>query len=232
MDGGSAAMIRHLARAAAQMPDPTFLRVILLSVLGSVALFAALLGGFGWLLTRTSLFDIGWVDAGIDLLGGFAALALTWLMFPAVMVATSSMMLDSIVDAVESRHYSYLPPPRATPLWRSAWEGVKFLGLVLLINLVALPFYFIPVVNLCVYFLVNGYLVGREYYELVAVRRLTPVGVRLLRDDRRLGLFVAGVIIAFLSSLPIVNLVVPVFAAAFMAHFFEEMRRDLPAAAA
>ncbi|MFV3076731.1 EI24 domain-containing protein [Niveispirillum fermenti] len=225
-------MIRHLVRAAAQLPDPAFLRVIILSILGTLALFALLLGGFGWLLAHTSLFDIPWVDTGIGLLGGLAALALAWLMFPAVMVAVSSVMLDSIVDAVERRHYPWLPPPRPIPLWRSVWEGVKFLGLVLLVNLLALPFYFIPVVNLFVYFLVNGYLVGREYYELVAVRRLDTAGVRLLRRDRRAGLFVAGVILAFLSSLPLVNLVVPVLAAAFMAHFFEEMRRDLPAAAA
>lgn len=225
-------MIRHLVRAMAQLPDPAFLRVIILSIMGTLALFVLLLTGFGWLLAHTSLFDIPWVDTGIGLLGGLAALALAWLMFPAVMVAVSSVMLDSIVDAVERRHYPWLPPPRPTPLWRSIWEAVKFLGLVLLVNLLALPFYFIPVVNLFVYFLVNGYLVGREYYELVAVRRLPPAGVRLLRQDRRLGLFVAGVILAFLSSLPVVNLVVPVLAAAFMAHFFEEMRRDLPAAAA
>lgn len=225
-------MIRELARAAGQLPDPSFTRVLLLSALGTILLFVALLTGFGWLLAHTSLFQIGWVETGIDLLGGVAALALAWLMFPAVMVAVSSTMLDSIVDAVERRHYPHLPPPRPVPVWRAVWEGVKFLGLVLLVNLLALPFYFIPVVNLFVWFLVNGYLIGREYFELVAARRLSPMGVRLLRNERRVGLFAAGVIIAFLSSLPLVNLLVPVLAAAFMAHLVEGMRRDLPPAVA
>jgi len=221
-------MIRHLTRAVAQLPDPAFLRVLILSMVGTILLFVLLLSGFGWVLTHTDLFDIPWVDTGLDLLGGMAALLLTWLMFPAVMVAVSSIMLDGVVDAVERRHYPWLPPPHPVPLWRSLWEGLKFLGLVLVVNLLALPLYFIPGVNLAVWFLVNGYLVGREYFELVAVRRLTPAGVRFLRDDRKLGLFAAGVIIAFLSSLPLVNLLVPVLAAAFMAHLFEEMRRDLP----
>lgn len=223
-------MIRELARAVGQLPDPAFTRVLLISALGTLALFAALLGGFGWLLAHVSLFGIGWVDTGIDLLGGVAALVLAWLMFPAVMVAVSSTMLDGIVDAVERRHYPYLPPPQPIPLWRSLLEGLKFLGLVVLINLLALPLYFVPVVNLFAWFLVNGYLIGREYFELVAARRLTPAGVRYLRGERRVGLFAAGVIIAFLSSLPLVNLLVPVLAAAFMAHLVEGMRRDLPTA--
>lgn len=223
-------MIQALARAFGQLPDPAFTRVLILSTLGTVLLFVGLLTGFGWLLAHTSLFDIGWVETGIDLLGGLASLVLAWLMFPAVMVAVSSTMLDGIVDAVERRHYPDLPPPRPIPLWRSIWEGVKFLGIVILANLLALPFYFVPVVNLFVWFLVNGYLIGREYFELVAVRRLNPAGVNFLRNERRVGLFVAGVIIAFLSSLPLVNLLVPVLAAAFMAHLVEGMRRELPAA--
>ncbi|MBP7335393.1 EI24 domain-containing protein [Niveispirillum sp.] len=225
-------MIRELARAVGQLPDPAFTRVLILSALGTIVLFAGLLTGFGWLLTDTNLFDIGWVETGIDLLGGVAGLALAWLMFPAVMVAVSSTMLDGIVDAVERRHYPHLPPPRHIPVWRSVWEGVKFLGLVVLLNLLALPLYFVPVVNLFVWFLVNGYLIGREYFELVAMRRLGPAGVKFLRDDKRMGLFAAGVIIAFLSSLPLVNLLVPVLAAAFMAHLVEGMRRDIPAAVA
>ncbi|MFV3129955.1 EI24 domain-containing protein [Niveispirillum sp. KHB5.9] len=223
-------MIRELARAVGQLPDPSFTRVLIWSALGTIALFIGLLTGFGWLLTHTSLFDIGWVETGIDLLGGLAALVLAWLMFPAVMIAVSATMLDGIVDAVERRHYPHLPPPHRIPAWRSLWEALKFLGLVVLLNLLALPFYFIPVLNLFVWFLVNGYLVGREYFELVAARRLTPAGVRLLRNEKRMGLFAAGIIIAFLSSLPLVNLLVPVLAAAFMAHLVEGMRRELPVA--
>lgn len=224
-------MIRELSRAVGQLPDHAFTRVLIFAALGTIVLFIALLTGFGWLLTHTSLFDIGWVETGIDLLGGVAGLVLAWLMFPAVMVAVSSTLLDGIVDAVERRHYPHLPPPRRIPVWRSVLEGLKFLGLVVLVNLLALPFYFVPVVNLFVWFLVNGYLIGREYFALVAVRRLNPMGVKFLAQERRMGLFAAGVIIAFLSSLPLVNLLVPVLAAAFMAHLVEGMRRDLPAAA-
>lgn len=212
----------------AQLPDPAFRRVVWRAVLGTLLLFVLLLGLTGWALARLSLFQIGWLDTGIDLLGGAAVLILSWLMFPAVMITISSLMLDRIVEAVEARHYPGLPPPRKQPLLEELWNSLKFLGLVVLLNLLALPLYFIPGVNLILYYSLNGYLLGREYYELVAVRRLSRDSVRLLRSEESLRLFVAGVIIAFISVLPIVNLFAPVVATAFMVHLFEQLRRGLP----
>ncbi len=212
----------------AQLPDPAFRRVVWRAALGTLLLFMLLLGLTGWTLARLSLFQIGWLDTGIDLLGGAAVLILSWLMFPAVMITISSLMLDRIVEAVEARHYPGLPPPRKQSLREELWNSLKFLGLVVLLNLLALPLYFIPGVNLFLYYSLNGYLLGREYYELVAVRRLSRDSVRLLRSEESLRLFVAGVIIAFISVLPIVNLFAPVVATAFMVHLFEQLRRGLP----
>ncbi|WP_114395492.1 EI24 domain-containing protein [Oleisolibacter albus] len=221
-------MISHFSRAMAQLPDPAFRRVVWRAALGTLLLFMLLLGLTGWTLARLSLFQIGWLDTGIDLLGGAAVLILSWLMFPAVMITISSLMLDRIVEAVEARHYPGLPPPRKQSLREELWNSLKFLGLVVLLNLLALPLYFIPGVNLFLYYSLNGYLLGREYYELVAVRRLSRDSVRLLRSEESLRLFVAGVIIAFISVLPIVNLFAPVVATAFMVHLFEQLRRGLP----
>ena len=67
-----------------------------------------------------------------------------------------------------------LPPPRPLPLTQSVPAALKLLGASLLLNLVALPAYFVPLLNLPVWLALNGYLVGREYAELVASRRLAP----------------------------------------------------------
>jgi CysZ protein len=93
------------------------------------------------------------------------------------------------------------------------------------LNILALPLYFVPIINVFVFYLLNGYLLGREYFELVAARRFDAAGTRRLRRKFRGRVMLAGVVIAFLLTVPIVNLVTPVVATGFMLHVFERLRR-------
>lgn len=221
-------MIRAFARALSQLSDPAFGRVILLSILATLGLFALLLTAVSWTLYETDLFTIPWLDTTVDVLGSLAVLGIAWLLFPAVVITVSSLMLESVVQAVERRHYPALGPARPQPVLEGIANSAKFLGVVIILNLLVLPLYLIPVLNLVIYYCLNGYLLGREYYELVSLRRLDPERMRYLRSEESMGLFLVGIIIAFLSVVPIVNLLVPVIATAFMVHVFEDMRRRLP----
>ena len=92
-----------------------------------------------------------------------------------------------------------------------------------------LPLYllllFVPPFNLIVFYALNGYLLGREYFEIVGVRRLDDAETRTLRRRHRGRAFMAGVVIAILLTVPLVNLFTPVVATAFMLHVFERLRR-------
>jgi uncharacterized protein involved in cysteine biosynthesis len=83
----------------------------------------------------------------------------------------------------------------------------------------------IPPLNLLLFYLLNGYLLGREYFEMVAVRRLDPAATKRLRRDRRGRVILAGAVITFLLTIPLVNLITPIIATAFMLHVFEDLRR-------
>ena len=97
------------------------------------------------------------------------------------------------------------------------------------INLAALPLYllllFVPPLNFFLYYGINGYLLGREYFELVAVRRLESRAAKDMRRRFRGTVFLAGVIIAFFLSIPIVNLIAPVIATAFLVHLYQGLQR-------
>ena len=81
----------------------------------------------------------------------------------------------------------------------------------------------IPGVNLIAFYLGNGYLLGREYFELAAMRHLPAAEARQLRQANRGLVFLCGVIIAGLASVPIVNLLTPLFATAFMVHVYKRI---------
>lgn len=234
-------MFAALAKSFSQASDPAFRRTLAISVAASLAVFVLLwiLAWFGlsWAGDALSAWlgeqDPGfWSEVLQWVLGGGAVvgvLVVSFFLFPAVMVLVMSFLLEDVAAAVEARHYPGLPAARAQP-WSEMIAGVLvFITTSLALNILALPLYllllFLPPFNLFVFYLLNGYLLGREYFEIVAVRRLDMATAKRLRRTYRGRVFMAGVVIALLLTVPLVNLITPIVATAFMLHVFEGLRR-------
>jgi uncharacterized protein involved in cysteine biosynthesis len=107
----------------------------------------------------------------------------------------------------------------------------RLMVVTVVLNLLALPLYvFVPGVNFFVFLGLNGYLLGRQYFEVVALRRLDMAATRTAR--RRFGgrVFAGGVVIAGLFAVPFVNLLAPVIAIAFMVHLCARLAQRDPEA--
>jgi CysZ protein len=220
-------MISAFAKALAQLSDPAFRRPIAWSLALAALAFVGLWLTVWLVLQHTTITAWPWIDSAIELLGGLAAIVLTFVLFPGVAAALLSFFAERIIVAVEHRYYPALPPPRTQPLSEQIVQALRFLGVVVLFNLAALPLYLLPVANALIFYALNGYLLGREYFEMVAPRRLEHEPRRELWRRRRLGFFLAGAAFAFLSTLPLVNLLAPALAAAAMTHLVESYRRAL-----
>ncbi len=219
-------------KALGQVGDPRFRRVMGLGVLLALALLAAVYAGF---LVLINSFVPGTIDlifvgpiTGIDALLGWGSLFLmlglsVFLMVP-VASAFSGLFLEDIADAVEDRHYPGLPPVTPVRLGDSLVDSLNFLGLVIAANVLALVLYifagpFIPVV----FWAVNGWLLGREYFTLVATRRIGREGAKALRAQNSGRIWLAGILMAAPLSVPLVNLVIPVLGVATFTHLFHRM---------
>lgn len=234
-------MIQSFGRALGQSFDPAFRRVFGLSLLASVVTFAVAwfllwvllswLGGFlaGWLDT-VELW--GWVEHAMLILfdaGAVVGILLTsFFLFPSVMAGTMSLLLERVARAVEQRYYPNLPAAREQPVIEAIISALSLAGAILFLNIIVLPLYFIPVINILVFYGLNGYLLGREYFELVAQRRVAATEVKSLRRGRRGRVFLAGVVVSVLLTIPLLNLVTPIIATAFMLHVFEGIRQRQP----
>lgn len=219
-------MIAALFKALNQMPDPAFRQAIWRTLLFSLLLFAALLYGTWWLLSETHLFPWKWLDDIVDVLGWVAGLVAAFVLFPGAALVIISFLLEPVARAVEVKHYPDLGAPRRQPASEAILIGLRFAAITVFLNLVLLWVYFIPVLNVFVFGALNGYLLGREYFELIAPRRLEPAAVRPMWKRYRGRLWIAGLIIALMLSIPFVNWIMPVAAAAFMLHIFEKLRRQ------
>ena len=219
-------------KAVRQLPDPRFFRILAIGLALTIALLVGVFWLFataiGWLVPDS--FTLPWIGeiGGIDTALSWAAipvmlLASAFLMVP-VATAFIGLFLDQIADAVEDVHYPHLPPARPVGLAEGVADALKFLGLVLGVNLVALAIYliFAPISPL-LFWVVNGVLLGREYAQMVALRRLDPAEAANFRRRHRFEIFAAGVLMAVPLTIPLVNLLVPILGAATFTHLFHRL---------
>lgn len=212
-------MLKAAVRAIEQLSDPAIFRVLILSILGSAAVFGLLWFGIGETLAHARLFEAHWLDWLARFALGAGTIILTFFLFSVVAVLIASLFLGSVAAAVERRWYPGLPTPRNQPLGEAVGLALSFAAATLLWNLAALPFYLlIPGGNAVIFLVVNGYLLGREYFELVAQRRIDRKTIVMLRRTYPFRLLSGGMVIAAVSFVPVANLVTPIVATAFMIH--------------
>lgn len=216
-------MLTAFAKGFAQLSDPRIRRLILLTVAIAIGVFVSLWIVVGLMLTETTLFSIGWLDTVVDVLGGAATLVVTLLLFPAVFSAVVGLFLDQVAAIVERQHYPGWPPARDSSLTENIIGSVKFLVTVIALNILVFLFLLVPPLFPFVFLLVNGYLLGREYFEVAALRHADPRTVRGVWRQNRLRLVTAGILIALMLSVPLLNLVIPVVGTAAMVHFWAKL---------
>ena len=220
------------AAAVGQLGDPRFRRVLLTGLGLTIALlvgtYAIFLGVLDWLvpeeLTLPFIGPVTWID---DLLSGASILLMVFLsaflMIP-VASAFTSLFLDDVTDAVEARHYPHLTPAPRLRISEGIRDSLGFLGVLILANLLALIFYliFAPAAPL-IFLALNGFLLGREYFQLIARRRLGAAGARKMRRRHAGAIWITGMLMAAPLVVPILNLLVPVLGAATFTHLFHRL---------
>jgi CysZ protein len=222
-------VVQALAKALGQFDDPRVHRVVWKSFAGAL-LISALLAVLLWYLA-------GWLVAGlaqwIDWLAHAGTILLTlvlvWFLFPVAVTAVVGLFLEQVAEAVEARYYPGRAGPRQQSFAAMLHSSLRFAAIAIALNLALVPIYLlllvVPPLYLVVFYVVNGYLLGREYFELVACRRLEEGEADAMRRAHRGRLMLAGVVIAFMLTIPVFNLFAPIAATAFALHLFEAMRR-------
>jgi CysZ protein len=232
-------VISDAARAAAgQLFSPEFRSVFIktlgLTLLALVALWFGLTSLIEWLALPWLQTLLPGMPSWAGWLGGIiAAIALAFgmaLLIAPVTAIVAGLFLDDIAEVVERTDYPGDPAGRAMPALRSLVLSARFLGVVILGNIVALLLLLLPGVNLAAFFIVNGYLLGREFFEFAAMRFRPEAEAKALRRKHAGMVFLAGLVIAAFLAVPLLNLVTPLFAAAMMVHLHKAVsareRRD------
>ena len=234
-------ILTDFCKTLMQLMDRRFVRVVAKGILLCLLLFVVIFATVFWGIGRFApdQITLPWIGTlhGLHWLfeGGAALLMLmasVVLMVP-VASAFSGLFLEDVVDAVESRYYPGLAKAQPIPLALGLREAVSVLILMCIANALALVLYlfsgpFAPLI----FWAVNGLLLGRECFTLVALRRLGRVDATRLRRRHFAQIWCAGLLMAMVLSVPVLNLIVPVLAVASYTHMFHRLNQRAASAPA
>jgi uncharacterized protein involved in cysteine biosynthesis len=128
---------------------------------------------------------------------------------------------------VEDKHFPTLPDVPHVTFWDGLRDSVNFMGVLIVANLFAFILYgLFPFAALFIFYALNGFLLGREYFTLAAMRRVGRIRAVELRKEHQGTIWLAGCLMAVPLSFPLINLVVPILGAATFTHLYHAVSRD------
>jgi CysZ protein len=192
---------------------------IILVLLENVATWAEQTSGFTFHIVWTS---IAWI---LSIISGLGIITGALFLMPAVTAFMGSFFADEIAVFVENKYYPTEAPGRSAPFRYAFFEGVKSALLALAVYFCLLPFFLFGGLGVALLFIASAYLLGREYFELAAMRFHEPAEAKVLRKMNSTYVFMAGIVIAAFVAIPFVNLATPVFATVFMTHIYKQRTR-------
>jgi uncharacterized protein involved in cysteine biosynthesis len=174
---------------------------------------------------HSSLEVLAWI---VSITAGLGVVFGGVFLMPAITSLVASLFVDDVADIVEREHYPAERPGAALPFSQAIYEGVKTALLTIVVYLVALPLVLFAGAGFLIFFVAAAWLLGREYFELAAMRFRSPEEARAMRRDNAATIFTAGLFIAAFVSIPIVNLATPIFGMAFMVHMHKRLSGPRP----
>jgi CysZ protein len=222
-------MFASLSRAARLIFDPAFAGIVAKALLLTLLLFAAGLALGEYALSWMPAFGSGAINTALKLLTPLLFLLGGVVLGPPVAALFASLFLDQVAARIEARDYPGLAA-RPASFAMTLRAGLKLAALVAGVNLVLLPVDLgLPGLGELLSIAANGWLLGREYFELAALRHLGPGQAAVLRRGNSGPVWAGGTLIALASMIPLLNLAAPLFGTALMVHLFHRSVARVPA---
>lgn len=195
-------------------------------------LFCALLAGLvlvgaiwtiTWITDRFVALEKGWLDTLLNWIVALISGVAGWFVLPALTVLISSLFQESVIQRVERLEYPQSHRNVTFGFWPELWHDIKFTAEAIGWNILVLPCYFLGI-GFLVSILLNGYLLGREFFESAAGYHLGKTGARILGKHHWKSIYIGGLTITVLSLIPLINLFVPIFAVVWMVHLYHAIQ--------
>jgi len=205
---------------------PGMMVIFIWSVLLAIGVLGGFIAGTGMAVDWfAQTMQNQWLAPYMSWLGGIGATMLAWFLFPGIMPVIINFFDDRIAHIIERQDYPGVIQPTQQPFWPELWHDVRFTCMAILLNILVLPLYLLPGLNLFLFYLLNGYLLGREFFIMAARRHMPVEQAEVMRKRYGRSILIAGIGLVLLATLPILNLFAPFWGIAVMVHLFHRLEK-------
>ena len=216
-------MFASARRALSLVFDPAFFGIVLKAVLLTLGLFAALFAGVMYGVSHLPPFHWHLLNVLLDVLAPIFTVILFAYLGAPVAALFASLFLNDVAGAIEARDYPSGAKAQAVPARAAFTASIRALAWLVGVNILLLPFHLLlPGVADILTLLADGWFLGRQYFDLVALRHLPLGEVDAMRRNYASAIFLGGIFISLMALIPFADLVAPVFGAALMTHAFRK----------
>jgi CysZ protein len=220
-------MFASAGKAAAMLFDRDFAGIVLRSLLLTAALFVVLFVVVEYALTHMPPLGTIWVNRLLEVAMPFILVLAIFFLGAPVAAIFGSLYLDRIAAKVDAHFFPDDPKSAGTPLARGLGEAARLIALSLLVNVFLLPVDIgVPGLAEIATILANGWLLGREFFELAALRHVSRKDSDAMRTRYATRIYAAGLLISILTAIPLIDLIAPFFGSALMAHLFKRLSHE------
>jgi CysZ protein len=184
-----------------------------------------------WFLLCSSLF-FSWLSHTLQgqaianflpWLGSIGGTMIAWILFPALMPIIIRFFDTQIALLIEEEDYPDTARPAEAPFWKELLHDLRFSATAILLNILVLPLYMLPVINLILFYLLNGYLLGREFFVIAARRHIPVYEAQELFHRYGTTIILSGIALVMLATIPVINVLAPFWGIAFMIHLYHRL---------
>ena len=216
-------------RAVRSIFAPGMLSVFIQSLFFAIFILISFIIGVvyasGWLAALLHSNAFAWL---LPWLGSMGASLLAWMLFPGIMPIIISFFDDKIARLIEAKDYPASPTPRPYDFWKELRHDIGFSLWAVTLNILVLPLYLVPGLNLILFYLLNGYLLGREFFNMAARRHVPREEAQRLYKQHHMAIIAAGIILTILATSPVLNLFAPFWGIAVMVHMYHHLQPKPP----
>jgi len=160
-------------------------------------------------------------------LGSISGTTIAFILFPALMPIIVKFFDAQIALLIEEEDYPNTKLPPRTPFWRELMHDLRFSLMAIGLNLLVLPLYMLPVLNLVLFYLLNGYLLGHEFFLMAARRHVPLYEAQELFQRSGSTIILAGIALTVLATIPVINVLAPFLGIVFMVHLYHRIDQRL-----